>query len=49
MEKINLGLIGLGSIGKVHLLNCLNVDNAKLIAVSDISKNALESDFPSII
>jgi len=40
VKEVNLGLIGLGSMGKIHLLNCLNLDNAKLTAVSDISKKA---------
>ena len=41
MNKIRLGLIGLGYIGKVHLRNCLKLDSATLVAVSDISKKAL--------
>jgi len=41
MDKVKLGLIGLGYIGKVHLRNCLNLKSAQLIAVSDISKKAL--------
>jgi len=41
MNKIGLGLIGLGYIGKVHLRNCLKLDSAALLAVSDISKKAL--------
>ncbi|MEM3566207.1 MAG: Gfo/Idh/MocA family oxidoreductase [Candidatus Bathyarchaeia archaeon] len=41
MPKIKLGLIGLGYIGKIHLQNCLKLENAELVAVSDISKNAL--------
>lgn len=41
MNKIKLGLIGLGYIGKVHLRNCLNLESAELEAVSDVSKKAL--------
>jgi len=41
MHKVRLGLIGLGYIGKVHLRNCLKLDSAELVAVSDISKKAL--------
>jgi len=41
-EKVGLGLIGLGYIGKVHLRHCLNLKSARLIAVSDISKRALD-------
>jgi len=42
MEKVKLGLIGLGYIGKIHLRNSLKLANAKLVAVSDISKSALD-------
>jgi len=42
MKKVNLGLIGLGYIGKVHLKNCLKLEQANLVAVSDISKKALK-------
>lgn len=41
MDKVQLGLIGLGSMGKIHLLNCLKLENAELVAVSDASKKAL--------
>jgi len=41
MKKAGIGLIGLGYIGKVHLRHCLNLDSAKLVAVSDVSKKAL--------
>ena len=40
-KKVSLGLIGLGQIGKVHLQNCLHLETAKLVAVSDISRKAL--------
>lgn len=43
MKKVRLGLIGLGYIGKVHLKNCLNLNSAELVAVSDISKKALNT------
>jgi len=42
MKKVELGLIGLGHVGKAHLQYCLNLEYAKLVAVSDISKKALE-------
>ena len=41
VKKVRLGLIGLGYIGKIHLRNCLNLDSAKVMAVSDISTKAL--------
>jgi len=42
MEKIRLGLIGLGYIGKIHFRHCQKLANAKLIAASDLSKKALK-------
>jgi len=42
MEKIRLGLIGLGYIGKIHLRHCQRLANAKLMAASDLSKKALK-------
>ncbi|MDH7606649.1 MAG: Gfo/Idh/MocA family oxidoreductase [Candidatus Bathyarchaeota archaeon] len=41
MDKVKLGLIGLGYIGKVHLLNCLKLREAQLVAVADVSPKAL--------
>jgi UDP-N-acetylglucosamine 3-dehydrogenase len=41
MHRVKLGLIGLGYIGKIHLINCLKLQNAQLVAVADVSKKAL--------
>jgi UDP-N-acetylglucosamine 3-dehydrogenase len=41
MTELNIGLIGLGYIGKTHIYNCLHLEGVKLAAVADISKNAL--------
>jgi predicted dehydrogenase len=41
MKKVNLGIIGLGYIGKVHLRNCVNLKSAKVAAAADTSKKAL--------
>lgn len=41
MKEVGLGLIGLGYIGKTHLRHCLKLESARLVAVSDISKKAL--------
>jgi len=38
---VRLGLIGLGYIGKIHLRHCLNLESVELVAVSDLSKKAL--------
>jgi len=43
VEKIRLGLIGLGYIGKIHLRHCQKLANAKLVAASDLSKKALKN------
>lgn len=42
MEKIKLGIIGLGYIGKIHLSHCLKIPNIEVTAVSDLSKKALK-------
>jgi predicted dehydrogenase len=42
MQKLKLGLIGLGYIGKTHLNNCLRLEDADLWAVADLSKSALK-------
>lgn len=41
MKTVNLGVIGLGFIGKVHLRNCLKLKSAKVVAAADVSKSAL--------
>ena len=41
MEKLKLGVIGLGFIGKVHLRNCLKLKSARVVAAADKSKKAL--------
>jgi predicted dehydrogenase len=41
MKKIGLGIIGLGYIGKIHLRHCMQLQDANLVAVSDLSKKAL--------
>lgn len=41
MDRVKLGLIGLGFIGRVHMLNCLRLSEARLVAVADVSEKAL--------
>jgi len=41
-KKINLGIIGLGFIGKVHLRNCLSLESVNVVAAADVSRKALE-------
>lgn len=43
MRKLRLGIIGLGYIGNVHLRHSLKLNNASLVAVSDMSKRALKN------
>ncbi|MBN1244241.1 Gfo/Idh/MocA family oxidoreductase [Candidatus Bathyarchaeota archaeon] len=42
MEKVKLGIIGLGYIGKTHLKHSLKIPNVDVVAVSDLSKKALK-------
>lgn len=41
IRQINLGIVGLGYIGRVHLRHSFSLSNAKLVAVADVSKKAL--------
>jgi UDP-N-acetylglucosamine 3-dehydrogenase len=41
MEKINLGIIGLGYVGQIHLRNSFKLQQARVLAVSDLSRRAL--------
>lgn len=42
MRKINIGIIGLGNQGKIHLNNCLNMKDVNVLGVADVSRNALK-------
>jgi predicted dehydrogenase len=39
--EVNVGIIGTGSMGAIHLSNCVRLKTTKVIAVADISKGAL--------
>ncbi|MEM4713277.1 MAG: Gfo/Idh/MocA family oxidoreductase [Candidatus Bathyarchaeia archaeon] len=39
---INVGIIGLGHMGILHLMNCRHIDGVKVVAVADKSKGALK-------
>jgi len=41
MNKVKLGIIGVGSMGKMHLFNCLRLKTAEVLSVADSSKKAL--------
>ena len=42
MEKIGLGIIGVGQIGKLHLENYSDIDGAKLVAVADVDEEEVK-------
>jgi len=39
---VNVGVIGLGRMGMLHLMSCLNIDGVKVVAASDPSTKALK-------
>lgn len=39
---IKVGIIGLGRMGRLHMLNCLQMDDVKVVAAADQSKKALK-------
>lgn len=39
---LNVGVIGLGHMGRLHMMNCLHVDDVRVIAAADSSKRALK-------
>lgn len=39
---IKVGIIGLGRMGMLHLMNCLQMDDVKVVAAADSSKKALK-------
>lgn len=42
MNKINIGIIGLGNQGNLHLQNCLRLKDVSLLGVADTSKHSLK-------
>jgi predicted dehydrogenase len=38
---VNVGVIGLGRMGMLHLMDCLHIDDVKVVAAADSSKKAL--------
>ena len=38
---VKVGVIGLGNMGRLHMMNCYHVDNVELVAAADTSKKAL--------
>lgn len=39
---VKVGLIGLGRMGMLHLMNCLKIENANVVAAADGSRRALK-------
>lgn len=40
---IDVGIIGLGRMGRLHMMSCLHIDDVRVAAAADASKNALET------
>jgi len=40
IKMINIGLIGMGAIGKIHFDNIMHLQKARLVAVADLSKKS---------
>ena len=39
---LKVGVIGLGHMGRLHMMNCLHIDDVKVVAAADSSKRALK-------
>lgn len=39
---LKVGVIGLGYMGKVHMMNCTHINDVKVVAAADLSKRALK-------
>ena len=42
MTKIDIGIIGLGHMGLLHMANCLHIEDVNVVAAADTSKKALQ-------
>jgi len=38
---LNVGVVGLGNMGRLHMMNCLHIDDVRVVAAADSSKRAL--------
>lgn len=38
---LKVGFIGMGNMGRLHMMNCLHMDDVKIVAAADSSKKAL--------
>jgi len=41
-KMVNVGIIGLGHMGRLHLMNCMHMEGIKISAAADQSKTALD-------
>jgi len=41
VTKVNVGIIGLGNMGRLHMMNCLHMEDVKVIAAADSSEREL--------
>jgi len=41
LKTVNVGIIGLGHMGRLHMMNCLHIDGVKITAAADQSKTWL--------
>jgi len=41
LKTVNVGIIGLGHMGRLHMMNCFHVNDVRVVAAADASKNAL--------
>lgn len=41
MTMVKVGFIGLGQMGRMHLVNCMHIEGVKVVAAADPSKRAL--------
>lgn len=39
---VNVGVIGLGHMGRLHMMNCLHIDDVNVVAAADPSRKALK-------
>lgn len=42
MGQINIGIIGMGVISRIHCINIMNIPNANLVAIADIDSKVVE-------
>jgi len=42
---VNVGVIGLGHMGRLHMMNCLHIDDVNVVAAAYPSKKALKKGY----